>query len=74
MAKRAKVDEASATAVEVKFRVWVNPRSGRIHLASTEAGIASSVSDVRKNKRFHPNLYRKLRELLKDEDRWPDDL
>ena len=74
MAKGEKVDEAAENAVEASFRIWVNPRSGRIHLASASAGISSSVSDVRKNKRFHPNLYRKLRDFLKSEDRWPDDL
>ena len=74
MAKVKEDNGASSTAVEASFRIWVNPRSGRIHLASTSAGISSSVSDVRKNKRFHPNLYRKLRDFLKSEDRWPDDL
>lgn len=73
MAKRATVDGASSGSVEATFRIWVG-KSGRIHIASMSAGIASSVSDVRKSKRFHPNLYRKLRKFLKREGRWPEDL
>ena len=37
-----------------------------IGIASREVGFISTVSSDPKSKRFHPNLYKKLEEILQD--------
>lgn len=58
--------------VSLRFSAWANPCTRMIHLASSEAGIISTVSNDPKSKRYHPNLFRKLRRILIDKGRWPE--
>jgi len=48
--------------------------TGMTHLASNGAGVISAVSNEPKSKRYHPNLFRKLRRVLVDAGKWPDGL
>jgi hypothetical protein len=57
-----------------KLSAWANPSSRMIHLASPEAGIISTVSNDPKSKRFHPNLFMKLRRVLKAQGKWPAEM
>jgi hypothetical protein len=43
-----------------------------IHIASKEANIISTVSDDPESKRYHPNLFSKLRRALVKAGRWPE--
>lgn len=45
--------------------VWFNERSGHIHIAAKDAFI-STISNEPDSKRYHPNLYRKLTQVLKE--------
>lgn len=63
---------ADHKTVSFRLSAWANPRTRMIHLASSEAGIISTVSNDPESKRYHPNLFRKLRRVLIDKGKWPD--
>ena len=44
---------------------WFNERTGHIHLAAKD-GFISTVSNDPQSRRYHPNLYRKLTQALKE--------
>lgn len=58
--------------VSFRLNLWVNPRTRMIHLASREVDVISTVSNDSKSKRYHPNLYRKLRRVLVHAGKWPE--
>ncbi len=63
---------AATKTVSFRLGVWANPSTCMIHLASSEAGVISTVSNDPESKRYHPNLYRKLRRVLVDKGKWPE--
>jgi hypothetical protein len=60
--------------VSIRLNVWANSRTRMIHLASRDAGLISTVSDDPGSKRFHPNLFLKLKRILVAADKWPEGL
>ena len=65
---------AEPKTVSFRLNVWANPRTRMIHVASNEADVISTVSDDPKSKRYHRNLFRKLRRVLVDAGKWPKGL
>jgi len=57
--------------VSFRLNVWANERTRRIHVASPEAGVISTVSNAPTSKRYHPNLFGKLRRVLVNAGKWP---
>lgn len=51
---------------------WFDEKQGMIHLAiPSHPGFHTTVSNDPSSKRYHPNLFKKLRGLLQEHDRWP---
>jgi len=51
--------------------IWHDKDTGEIHISgSKEKSFHSTVSNKKLSKRYHPNLYRKLKEILIREKRW----
>ena len=63
---------AKHKTVSIRLNVWANPRSRKIHLASSGANVISTISSDPESRRYHPHLFSKLRRLLKSEGRWPE--
>lgn len=58
-------------AVYLEVGIWLNEKSGHIHIASRDRRFRhSTVSNNPGSKRYHPNLYGKLRAVLQAEQRW----
>jgi len=61
-----------ARAVYLQIGIWHNLKTGRIHIASRDKRFKhTTVSNTRGSKRYHPNLYGKLKAVLLAEGRWP---
>lgn len=57
--------------VYVDVGIWYNKKTGHIHIAGPkESKFHSTVSKDLKSKRYHPNLYKKLKDILVREGRW----
>lgn len=57
--------------VYVDVGIWRDKETGEIHISGPkEKRFHSAVSNDKNSKRYHPNLYKKLREILKREGRW----
>jgi|GEM_PF-5387569 len=57
--------------VYVDIGIWRNKKTGHIHIAGPkESKFHSTVSNDKNSKRYHPNLYKKLKEILIREKRW----
>jgi len=65
---------AEPKTVSLRLNVWANPRTRMIHLASNDVGVISTVSNEPESKRYHPNLFKKLRRVLADAGKWPKGL
>lgn len=51
--------------------IWHDKETGEIHISGPkEKRFHSTVSDYRESKRYHTNLYKKLKEILVREKRW----
>lgn len=51
--------------------IWHDKETSEIHISGPkEKRFHSTVSNEKDSKRFHPNLYKKLREILDREGRW----
>ena len=51
--------------------IWFDKRTAEIHIAGPkESRFHSTVSDNPESKRYHPNLYKKLKEILLREGCW----
>lgn len=60
-----------AQTVYVDVGIWHDKKSGEIHISGPkEKRFHSTVSKVKGSKRRHPNLYKKLKEILVREGRW----
>jgi hypothetical protein len=59
------VEEAMNVSVPLEVRVWFDPITGHIKIAG-KGLTASTVSNDPASKRFHPNLFKKLRKALID--------
>ena len=55
-------------SVACEVRIWMKP-SGKIAVACRKEGFISTVSNDPNSKRFHPNLYSKLAEVLRNHGR-----
>ncbi|MDZ4691454.1 MAG: hypothetical protein SH849_09065 [Terricaulis sp.] len=62
---RMRLQMPKTKTVKLDVGVWFNEKSGHIHIAAKDAFI-STVSNDPDSKRYHPNLYRKLAQVLKD--------
>jgi len=51
-------------SVKLEIRVWLNQKTGHIHIGG--GGLISTVSNDPASRRYHPNLYRKLGNVLRD--------
>jgi hypothetical protein len=59
-------------AVYLDMGIWLNEKTGNIHMASGDKRFRhTTVSNKPGSKRYHPNLYQKLRAVLQAEGRWP---
>jgi hypothetical protein len=53
---------------------WYEPRTRMIHISIPgHPSFHSTVSNDPSSKRYHPNLFMKLKALLQEADRWPSD-
>ncbi len=51
--------------------IWHDKETGEIHMSGPkESRFHSTISNNPKSKRYHPNLYRKLEEILVRERYW----
>ena len=48
--------------------IWFNETTGHIHIAAKDQFISTASNDPA-SKRYHPNLYRKLSQALRDADK-----
>lgn len=53
-------------SISLSLRAWYDPKSGHIKFAG-KGLTASTVSNDPASKRYHPNLYRKIARILRDE-------
>ena len=57
--------------VYVHIGVWHDPKTGHIHIAGPkERTLHSTVCNKANSKRYHPSLYRQLRQILVRNRRW----
>jgi hypothetical protein len=57
--------------VYIDTGIWHDKKTGEIHISGPkEKGFHSTISNDKSSKRYHPNLYKKLREILEREERW----
>ncbi len=63
---------AKPKTVSLRVNVSANAQTRMIHLASNEAGLISMISNDPESKRYHPNLFKKLRRVLVDRGKWPE--
>lgn len=57
--------------VYVDVGIWHDKETGEIHVSGPkEKRFHSTVSNVKSSKRYHPNLYKKLKEILIRKGRW----
>ena len=67
-----KVGAAGTKYVRLEIDVWYQESDQSIHV--TAPGLPSfhtTINDKEGSKRCHSNLYKKLRELLQENGRWP---
>ena len=57
--------EKTSKTARLDVGIWFNANSGHIHIAAKGAFI-STVSNDPKSKRYHPNLFRKLAAVLRE--------
>ncbi len=51
--------------------IWHDKDTGEIHISGPkEKGFHSTISNDKDSKRYHPNLFKKLKEILIREERW----
>jgi hypothetical protein len=51
--------------------IWHDKETGEIHISGPmEKRFHSTISNDKDSKRYHPNLFKKLREILEREVRW----
>lgn len=63
--------EKEGQTVYIDTGIWHDKGTGEIHISGPkEKGFHSTVSNKKLSKRYHPNLYRKLKEILSREKRW----
>ena len=59
--------------VRLEIDFWFNPKDRSIRIADRDGDtLISTVNDEPGSIRPHPNLYRKLKALLIENDRWPE--
>jgi hypothetical protein len=59
--------------IRLEVDAWLNEKDGHIHIASRDGKTPiTTVNDTPGSERRHANLYRKLKALLVENDRWPD--
>ena len=57
--------------VYVDTGIWHDKETGEIHISGPkEKRFHSTVSNEKESKRYHPNLYKKLKDILVREKRW----
>jgi hypothetical protein len=65
--------KGGSRTVYAKFGVWYDSKQGMIHMTIPGSGwFHTTVSDNPESKRYHPNLFAKLKRLLEQEGRWMD--
>jgi hypothetical protein len=61
-------DRNSPKTARLEVGIWFNELTGHIHVAAKDQFI-STVSNDPSSKRYHPNLYRKLSQALRNADK-----
>lgn len=57
--------------VYLRVGIWFNSKTGQIHIASLDKRFRhTTVSNTPKSKRYHANLFAKLKAVLEGEGRW----
>ena len=60
--------------IRIELDFWYNASDRSIHIASRDGtSLISTVNDEAGSKRQHSNLFRKLKSLLVENDRWPSE-
>ncbi len=60
--------------VYARFGVWYDEGQRMIHMTVPGSGwFHTTVSNEPGSRRYHPNLFAKLRRLLEQEGRWPSE-
>jgi len=59
------VEPTSRKTARLDVGIWFNPDTGQIHIAAKDQFI-STVSNDPQSRRFHPNLFKKLSNSLRD--------
>ena len=57
--------------VYMSIGIMANPNTGHIHIFDHDGEVVSTLSNDPESKRYHPNLYMKLRRVLEREGKWP---
>jgi hypothetical protein len=66
------VAEGRSKTVYARMGVWYDSGERMIHMTIPGSGwFHTTVSNNPESKRYHPNLFKKLRRLLEQEGRWP---
>lgn len=63
---------SESKTVSFRVNVWAKRSTRMIHIAASRPDVHSTVSNDPKSKRYHPNLFGKLRRVLTDAGRWPE--
>lgn len=57
--------------VYIHMGIWYDKKSGQIHVTGPkEKKLHSTISNNPKSRRYHPNLHKKLKEILERERCW----
>jgi hypothetical protein len=63
-----------AKTVYFEAGTWFDEKQGHIHLAvPAHPGFHTTISNNPASKRYHPNLFRKLKDFLQEHERWPSE-
>jgi hypothetical protein len=59
--------------IRLELDAWLNEKDGHIHIASRDGKtLITTVNNTPGSARYHANLYAKLKQLLIENDRWPE--
>lgn len=68
------VDQRSETAKYVRFNidVWYQEDDRSIHITSPDTSLHTTIKNDPSSKRYHENMFKKLKEILQEQGKWPE--
>lgn len=75
MANEVKVGSPNSRYIRFSIDVWYNDKDQAIHMTAPGAdkSFHTTVNDNPASIRYHKNLYKHLKRMLKEHGRWPEE-